>query len=194
MIDKWYKIATGLLFFLLLGGFLGQLHGETPPSREYKLKAGLIYTLTKFVDYPVTATVPELSHFTIGILGQDPFQEEIDILNDKIIQDQKIEVIRYKRVEEIEACHMLFISRSETAMRASIIDALKKKTILTISDMDDFAEAGGMIHFITVNNRIRFKVNLTKVREADLKLSSQFLKLAIIIDPQATQEGDYYPK
>jgi hypothetical protein len=195
MIKKRVTIAIQILLLLCIGGGAGQLHGgESLPSREYKLKAGLIYNLTQFVDYPDRQEGAEEVCFRIGILGQDPFAEEIDILNGKIIQDQKIEVVRYKGVDEVAECRMLFISSSEKAMRTAILDALKEKKILTMSDMDGFSEAGGMIHFITVNNRIRFKVNLVRVRAAGLRLSAHFLKLATIVDPERIKEDDCDPK
>ena len=195
MMNKTVHIAFQILLILLFIGASDALPGgDSDLSREYRLKAGLIFNLTKFVDYPVESAESAHDCFRIGILGNDPFKEEIEILNGKIIQEKKIEVVRYKSIEEIGECRMLFISSSEIINRSQIIEALKSKKILTLSDMDGFSEAGGMIHFITVNNRIRFKVNLFRVREAGLKLSSHFLRLAIIVDPAKIQKDDSDPK
>ena len=54
--------------------------------------------------------------------------------------------------------------------------------ILTVSDIDDFARAGGMIGLVEAEQRIRFDINLATARQANLKLSSQLLKLATIVE------------
>lgn len=157
-------------------------YAEIQSSREYKLKAGLIYNLAKFVVYPKSSFEKNSDRFTVGILGKDPFGNEMDILVDKTILDKKIKIIRYECIKDIKNCHMLFISRSEKANVKSILEKAEQKSILTISDMEEFAENGGMINFVTINNRIGFKVNLRRVRKAELKLSAHFLKLATVID------------
>ena len=157
-------------------------NAEQPFSREYRLKAGLIFNLAKFVVFP-DAYVPNVDkRFTVGILGTDPFGEEIDILTGKTIQDRPIEIKRYKHIDDVQSCHMLFIGSSEQTAIKWIIERLKARSILTISDMEGFADYGGMITMITVNNRIRFKVNLSKVKAAGLAISAHFLKLATIIE------------
>jgi hypothetical protein len=50
-----------------------------------------------------------------------------------------------------------------------------------VSDIDDFAQAGGMIGVVEVERSIWFAINLTVARQANLKLSSRLLKLATIV-------------
>jgi len=54
--------------------------------------------------------------------------------------------------------------------------------ILSVSDIADFTRAGGMIDLVEVEQRIRFNINLSAARRARLRLSSQLLKLATIVE------------
>jgi hypothetical protein len=53
---------------------------------------------------------------------------------------------------------------------------------LTVSDIGGFAQAGGMIGLVEADQRIRFDINLATTHQANLKLSSQLLKLATIVE------------
>ena len=50
--------------------------------------------------------------------------------------------------------------------------------ILTVGEMDHFAENGGAIGFCTEDNKIRFEVNLDAAGKAGLKISAKLLALA----------------
>jgi len=62
-----------------------------------------------------------------------------------------------------------------------IFKMLGKFPILTISDMDNFLEKGGMISLITTQNRIKFAINRKKAKDAGIEFRAQMLKLAIKI-------------
>ena len=78
-------------------------------------------------------------------------------------------------------CHVLFVSKSEEQNLAGIMDWLKGKSILTVSDLEGFAQRGGMIRFITERNKIRFRINLESVKASKLSLSSKLLRAAEIV-------------
>jgi hypothetical protein len=50
--------------------------------------------------------------------------------------------------------------------------------VLTVGDVSEFAQAGGMIGMRIEDNRVRFDVNLAAAQRAGLTLNSQMLKLA----------------
>ena len=179
---KRHIINILLLVFFLTGWDVTSLHADTLSSREYKLKAGLMYNLAKFVEYPVSSENADPGNFIIGILGEDPFGNEINVLNEKTVQERIIKIERYHSIHEMKECHMLFVCVSEKLNTASVLDRIKGKSILTISDMEGFAEIGGMINFVTVNNRICFNVNLSSAQKAGLKLSAHFLKLTTVVE------------
>jgi hypothetical protein len=73
---------------------------------------------------------------------------------------------------------MVFIGASEKSRLGEILGALNERSVLTVSDLDDFAERGGMIQLVLDEDRVRFEVNLTAATRASLALSSELLKVA----------------
>ena len=61
-------------------------------------------------------------------------------------------------------------------------------SVLTVSDIDGFADAGGMIQLVREGGRVRFEVNLDSVRGADLTMSSKLLRLASVVHEGASAE------
>jgi hypothetical protein len=94
------------------------------------------------------------------------------------VNDRPLVVQRYHRLGEIKTCHVLFISRTESARLEEILASLKGRSILTVGDTDDFALRGGMIRFVTEKNKIRMRINLEAVKAANLTISSKLLRLA----------------
>jgi len=88
---------------------------------------------------------------------------------------------RVRRVEQIEGAHLLFISTSEKGRVKEILKSLADAPVLTISEMEGFGQNGGIINFITVDNKIQFEINSEKAQQHKLKISSQLLKLARIV-------------
>jgi hypothetical protein len=84
-------------------------------------------------------------------------------------------------VDEAAGCQLLFISSSEKGQWRAIMNELRGRNILTISDMDQFAAGGGMIGFIELQDKIHFEINAEAAQHSKLKISSQLLKLARIV-------------
>ena len=173
-----------LIVWLVLSGWMlgsGAARGETPESREYAVKIAFLYNLTKFVDWPPEAFKNEVSPFVLGIVGVNPFGAALETLKDKTVKGRKLVVRKLPRLENLDDCQILFISGSERGNLRAILSTLKNQTILTVSDIDHFANQGGMIGLVLTGNNVTFEINLDAVRQSELWFSSQLLKLARII-------------
>ena len=51
----------------------------------------------------------------------------------------------------------------------------------TLTDIPDFATSGGIIRFMTRENKIKLQINLAASKEADLNISSKLLQVAEIV-------------
>jgi hypothetical protein len=81
-------------------------------------------------------------------------------------------------------CHILFISVSELARLHQIITLFKGQPVLTVGDMERFAQIGGMINFITSQNKTRFAINVDAAQRVGLRIRSKLLKLATIVEDE----------
>ena len=114
-------------------------------------------------------------------------QRSIRPLAGSAVDGKGAEARRISKPQEALDCRILFVSSSEANHLKDILATLDKANILTVSDIPQFSELGGMIQFVLDGNKIRFEVNLTAAENAGLTLSSELLKVATAVrkNPEA---------
>jgi hypothetical protein len=161
--------------------FSGQTSSAQSVSKEYQVKAAFLYNFSQFIEWPASA-LPGTQPLIIGVLGEDPFGSYLDeLVRGERVSNHPLIVRRFHQVAEIRTCHILFVSQSEANRLEQILTYLKGRNILTVGDIENFAVRGGMIRFVTENNRIRFGINLEAARDANLTISSKLLRAAEIV-------------
>jgi hypothetical protein len=173
--------------------FRPSVKAESGAAAEYRVKAAFLLNFTRFVEWPKSAFETDTSPLVIGILGNDPFGKSLDeTVMGETVNGRKLEVRRYASLSEVEGCHILFISPSESRYSRTICERLQGRPILTVGDSDAFTKAGGMIGLYTENRRIRFRMNVEAGRRASLSFSSKLLRLADAPPSAAIRPGPRY--
>jgi hypothetical protein len=168
------------LLFGLLGA--GPVYAEV--SKEYQIKAVLLFNLTRFVDWPDSAFAGPDAPLVIGIVGRDPFGQALDeAVQGEKVNGRRIVIERFPNPRSVGPCQILFISDKERGRVSSILANLKARPVLTVSEIPGFATSiGGMIRLYTSNeNKVRLQVNLAQVQAENLKLSSKLLQVAEVV-------------
>jgi hypothetical protein len=151
-------------------------------ASEYEVKAALLYNFAKFVEWPSTALPEASSTMELCILGEDPFGTILDqTLQGKIVNGRTLLINRYRELKGLDSCQILFISVSERQRLPQILATLNHLSVLTVSEMERFAQSGGMINFTVAENKVQFEINVGAAERAGLKISSKVLKLARIV-------------
>lgn len=150
-------------------------------SHEHLVKAAFLYRIAKFVEWPAESFVDTHAPFTIGILGEEPLDVALGSIKDKDVRGRRVVIKRSARIEDLQGCHILFISASKRKYLAQIFDNLKGLHVLTVGEVKNFAEVGGIINFVTVENKIRMEINVDAARKAGLKISSMLLGVSRIV-------------
>lgn len=159
-----------------------QAPARASTAPEYQVKAVFLFNFAQFVEWPATAFLDSAAPLTICVLGEDPFGSYLDeTVQGESVQAHPLAVRRHHRVTETTGCHIVFVGRQDQTTLREILDTLRSRPVLTVSDADEFAERGGMIRFMTDKNRIRLQINLGAARAADLTLSSKLLRPAQIV-------------
>lgn len=183
------RIGTPLLFILLLCNRAGFAQ---PAPTEYQVKAAFIYNFTKFVNWP---EAPEDSNksFCIGVLGNDPFGSLLDeAITGRTTSGRTVMIKRSNDPDTLLRCQLVFIARTKkdsdaparpwsTRELKAILNQFQAHPILTVSDLDRFAEIGGIIHLRLQNDKVRFSINNQAATRAGLRISSKLLNLATIV-------------
>jgi hypothetical protein len=146
---------------------------------EYQVKAAYLFNFLKFVDWPDDSFTNSNGRWVIGIVGANPFGDELtQAVSGKIVQGHLLQVRTFQPADDLRACHILFISASEMKRLPSILTALRGSSVLTVGDVDQFTESGGMIQFVMEDGRVRFVIDVGATSRARLKVSSKLLSLA----------------
>lgn len=181
-------LALTVIYILSLG-FAPAQAAQSPKAAEYELKAAYLYNFGKFVNWPAAAAKPGAGEFVICVLGQDPFGPVLDstVAGEKV-DGKPVTVKRITLRDATAPCRIIFISASEQPrLRQILMDA--PAAALTVSDIPDFAIRGGMIQFVTRDNKVRFEVNLTAAERSGLSLSSELLKVAVAVRNNQEREN-----
>lgn len=149
-------------------------------ATEYQVKAAYLYNFGKFVGWPASASEGSDRPFEICVLGDDPFGNALDAaVAGATIHGNSVVTKRISKADQVDDCRIVFISTSETSRLPEVLADLDKSRVLTVSDIPQFSQRGGMIQFVFDRNRVRFEINVTNAEDAGLSLSSELLKVAV---------------
>lgn len=185
-----------LALALFVAPFVSKVRADSTTSREYQVKAAFLYNFTMFIDWPKEKIADGNEPIVIGIIGNDPFDDAFEPVKNKKVKRKDVVIKRFKGLEELkksggkdgaqqhpqiealEKCHVLFICSSEKKRLGEIIDLVQDHNVLTVSDIEDFLEAGGIINFVMEEKKVNFEINNISAEKAGLKISSKLLRLA----------------
>jgi hypothetical protein len=143
------------------------------------IRWGFVTNFARYTEWPTQKWANGSAPLTVCLLGGDKdMAAELTSLEKHTISGRMLRGVQISRLTELDACAVIYVPTDYKAPLKPIVDAADKHRVLTVSDRVDFIEDGGMIGLIPSGGRYVFDVNLIAARSADLKLSSQLLKLA----------------
>lgn len=155
-------------------------------QRANLLRVGYLVNFVKFVEWP-GSTSPDL--LTVCFLGGAGIRDAlaVDVAN-KRAGMRRLTTRELKSGESAQNCDVLYLDGVSGTLRSVFLGDSEVLSwgILTIGDEPDFVRHGGVIGLFTVDNRLRFSVNVENARRAGLKISSALLQLASSVDNDAS--------
>jgi hypothetical protein len=158
---------------------LGCLAGEAQ-APEYAVKGVFMYKFGDYVEWPAAAFDGPGTPFTIGILGEDPFDGGLDeIIQNRTVQGRPVVVKRFHRVDEVRGVQILYLGVSEAERWKKDLESLRGMNVLTVCDRA--MQPSTVITFLIQDKKVRFEINQDAAERAGLKLSSKLLSLAVSV-------------
>ena len=156
-------------------------HAAAREATEAEVKAAYLYNFGLFTQWPKKAFKAADSPFVIGILGEDPFGEEInEIAATETVNKRRIQIVRAPSGAPPPECHLLYVSASEKERFKEILESLKGQPVLTVSDDAPFCRLGGAIRFTRTSSKLGLVINPAAARAAGLRISPDLLAIAQI--------------
>ena len=144
---------------------------------ESNLKAAFLYNFTRYIDWPPD----DETTFIIGIVGPSDLDDALkEIARNNTVDNKKIVIRRFDKPEQITPCQVLFISRRVKANLADIL-ARTGRGELTVAEKEGAARNGIMFNFVLMGDKLKFEVNTKALNAGGLRVSSQLLRLAIVV-------------
>ncbi len=178
--------TTTLLVLLALLGTAPLAVAKPSRAAEYKVKAGVLFNLGKYVTWPDSAfadTEKQKAPFVIGILGKSQFDPEFfKRASQQKVQGRKLVFRTVRTAQAGRSCHVLFVCESEKSRVDAILRALKGSKALTVGETDRFAHKGGMVNMRLVGRRVKLEFNVRAAKASGLRIDPKLLKLGTRVD------------
>ena len=163
----------GAALLLGAGGSARALHGE-----EARVKARLALTLARFTQWSASTWATPADMLSMCLLHRSaPLSEAFSSLAGQTVNGRALRILN--NPDKLSGiCQVVFVHETAESDAESALKAISSSSILTIGDGEGFAARGGMVELVNVNDAIKLDINLRAMRQAQIGLSSQVLKLA----------------
>jgi hypothetical protein len=164
-------LAGALVLALVRGVSIAQ--DVTEPA----LKAAFIYNFARFTTWPTD--LPATDSFVICVLGDAAVSDALArAVAGRQLMERPIAVTPVAAAAPKRGCRILYVSGVPVREAASVVGDLRDEPVLTISNIEGFASAGGMTQFFFEHGQLRFRIHNESARRAGLQISSRLLIMA----------------
>lgn len=140
-------------------------------------QALFIYNFSRLVEWPAEVKTGD---FVIGILGRSDLEESLNaFVSNKKVGNQKVVVKTFNSVEEIAACHILFVPHGKSSQMDELKAKLSKGTLI-VGEKHSLVEQGAAISFKIIDNKLKFRLKEENATRYDLKVSKSLKEMALI--------------
>lgn len=174
------QLKACLVGLLLLTATAAQ--AQSTAVSEQSLKAVLFYKLPSFVYNQGSGKNAQIG---ICTLGEAPLGNALEKLPATLADGRQVEFKALQGGADMTECQFVFIGRSEAGRLESLLRRLQGKRLVTVSDIEGFADAGGMVEFALRHggSGIQILINRKAAQKQGIEFNAQLLRLAKIVEP-----------
>ena len=163
-----YLVGVSCLLFAV------SLNAEVLLSKELKLKAAYLVNFTKFIEWPNSTLSDQPPAVRICVEGSNDFYLFLLELVGSIQGDSNKFNLEVLTSDTAKECEMLYVTGGQKS-----IPKLLAHTVI-ITDTTDVYSADQAISFYIDKGKLRFEIDLEKMNNLGVSVSSELLKLARI--------------
>jgi hypothetical protein len=155
-------LLTVILFGLGLACTCNSAYSEGAVSETDSGKRTMskfMINLAKFVTWPDASFSGEEAPYRYCILGRDDLQ--------------RLAMVDF---EAAKSCHVVFIGAASADEVAPVISSLTGLPILTVGEIENFAQYGGMVGFYGKGRKVALAINQKRLEGAGLNASSKLYR------------------
>ncbi|MES2626388.1 MAG: YfiR family protein [Pseudomonadota bacterium] len=166
------------LAFFIAVSLWGNIAFPQSTADVEELKIAFVYNFSKYITWPQSAFGTS-EDFTFCVAGDSSLLAKFDVLAGQLTNQKTVRVVPMQSPDRAtQDCHVLYISAGYKADIKPLLDITDDKPLLTVGDSNGFAEQGGVIELMEVDNKITFRINQAQALAKNLTISSRLLRLA----------------
>ncbi|EXI89112.1 MAG: hypothetical protein AW11_01746 [Candidatus Accumulibacter regalis] len=170
---RWFARLLAIAMIVAAGGARAQT-----TLTEAQAKAAFVINFARYVEWPERVFANRTAPLLICALGRSAVGNALEAHEGRQVQGRPVAVRQLLGIDEARPCQVLFIADSEERRMSQLLRALSGQPILTVSDAEAFIDGGGAIGLVRADQRLQFEVNRQALEQAQLRASSNLLKLA----------------
>lgn len=147
---------------------------------ERQLRARFLMNFVRFAEWPAGTFANPSTPLQVCAMGAlDPFDGALQEFRDMKIGERPVAIKSPVAASLAAGCHVLYVPDDELVRLPVARQAIGSTPALVVGESESVLDRGGMIGLRSLDRRLGFAVNLAAARRANIKLSTQMLKLAI---------------
>ncbi len=169
----------GMMLCLLATANLAQAELISDTEVGQKTMSKFMINLAKFVTWPDSKFAGDGDPYKYCLMGDDRFGGQLEAaVADKQAKNRSFSIERMGLgdVESAKSCHVVFLGVAAPDEATSVIDGLSGLPILTVGEVAQFANYGGMVGFLGEGRKVALAVNQKRLEGAGLKASSRLYR------------------
>jgi hypothetical protein len=169
-------------FWIVVLGTVVPCAAQEPTADEYQVKAAYMYNFAKFVDWPAQTFDSPVQPILFCVLGSTPLSPALrDALAGKVVDRRPLIFRTLTDSKQAGKCQVLFVSSTDTKHLRQTLDAVKSLNVLTVGEVENFTNEGGIVRFVLEAGRVRLEFNVDAAADANLHVSSKLLSLGKVV-------------
>lgn len=176
----WMKKIIFILFSFTLLTSSAPVLTDQSEEASAKIKAIYIYNFTKYIEWPNTY---KEGNFVVGILGSNSalLNELSKMANSKTVGSQKFEIKNISTCSSSDKYNIVYVLSDNSSQIADVINKVKDKSTLIITDKPGLAKQGAGINFFVEGNKQKIELNRANIEKYKLKVASTLVEMAVAV-------------
>lgn len=152
---------------------------------EYSIKAAYLYKLAEFIEWPAASFASPTSPLEICVVGINPFDAVLATAAwARQIRNHPVVVRHLPEMDDTVACHVMYIAGSPQEPVAELLERVRGKPLLSVTDDANDPESKGVVHFVLYQNKVRFEIDDALAALAGLRINARVLDIAVSVNPR----------
>jgi len=134
------------------------------------------------VDWPAESFSAPEEPLAVCVAGDNEFAQLVESAADgEHVGSRSVLVRRFTVLPADARCHVLYAAGGPEQSVLQMLDVVRGRPVLTVTD-ETRGRTEGMVHFVLVDRRVRFRINLDEVDLVHVVMSARLLSVALTVN------------